>query len=105
MKTLFLSSNKILPISYKFKNYGLQVKKELEKNSIRVEIDNRTEKIGYKIREARNERIPYIVIVGEKEERDNNISVRSRKNGDEGNVNIEDLIKRILKAIETKEID
>lgn len=95
---------KILPISNKFNDYCAKVKNQLNENGIRVEMDHRDEKIGYKIREARNERIPYIIIVGEKEEKENKISLRSRKNGDEGILELEDLIERINKEIKNKEL-
>ncbi len=67
-------------------------------------MDYRDEKVGYKIREARNERIPYIIVVGEKEEKENTISLRSRKNGDEGTFKIESLIERISNEIRNKEL-
>ena len=95
---------KILPIVEKVNGYAEKVMRELEAEGIRVELDDRNEKIGYKIREARNERVPYIVIVGEKEEEDNNISLRSRKNGDEGNIEINELIDRIKKEVLNREI-
>ncbi|WP_321995237.1 threonine--tRNA ligase [Clostridium butyricum] len=95
---------KVLPISDKFNNYCDEVVKQFNENGIRVEIDQRNEKIGYKIREARNERVPYIVIIGEKEEGEGNISLRSRKNGDEGSINVKDLIERINNEIKNKYI-
>jgi len=95
---------KVLPISNKFNDYSEKIKKELSANGIKVEMDYRDEKIGYKIREARNERVPYIVIIGEKEEKENEISLRSRKNGDEGIFKLEDLIERISKEIKYKEL-
>ncbi|MVX64667.1 threonine--tRNA ligase [Clostridium chromiireducens] len=95
---------KVLPISDKYSNYSLKVKNELSAAGIRVEIDFRSEKIGYKIREARNERIPYIVVVGEKEEAENKISMRSRKNGDEGILELEELIQRIHEEVTSKEL-
>ena len=95
---------KVLPISNKFNDYSDKIKKELSANGIRVEMDYRDEKIGYKIREARNERVPYIVVIGEKEEKENKISLRSRKNGDEGTLKLEDLIERINKEIKDKEL-
>ena len=95
---------KILPISNKFMNYAESIKNKLEENDIRVEMDSRDEKIGYKIREARNERIPYIIVVGEKEEKENNISLRSRKNGDEGALKLEELIKRINEEVKNQEL-
>ena len=95
---------KVLPISDKFNNYCDEVVKQFNENGIRVEIDQRNEKIGYKIREARNERVPYIVIIGEKEEGEGNISLRSRKNGDEGSIDVRDLIERINNEIKNKYI-
>ena len=95
---------KVLPISDRFNNYCDEVVKQFNENGIRVEIDQRNEKIGYKIREARNERVPYIVIIGEKEEGEGNISLRSRKNGDEASINVKDLIERINNEIKNKYI-
>ena len=95
---------KILPISDKFNDYAEKVRAELKKNKMRVEIDYRSEKIGYKIREARNERVPYIIVVGEKEENEKAISLRSRKNGDEGTLKLEELIRRIKFEVENKEL-
>ncbi len=95
---------KVLPISNKFNEYSESIKKKLSENGIRVEMDYRDEKIGYKIREARNERIPYIIVVGEKDEKENTISLRSRKNGDEGTFKLESLIERISNEIRNKEL-
>ena len=95
---------KVLPISDKFNNYCDEVVKQFYENGIRIEIDQRNEKIGYKIREARNERVPYIVIIGENEEEEGNVSLRSRKNGDEGSINVIDLIERINNEIKNKYI-
>ena len=93
---------KILPISDKSINYSNEVKGKLESNGIRVEVDLRTEKIGYKIREARNERVPYIIVIGEKEEGNKVISLRSRENGDEGSIVLEKFIDRINFEIKNK---
>lgn len=95
---------KVLPISNKFNDYAEKVKKQLSAENIRVEVDYRDEKIGYKIREARNERIPYIIVVGEKEAQENKISLRSRKNGDEGIIELEELIQRISYEVRNKEL-
>ncbi|MDR3598152.1 threonine--tRNA ligase [Clostridium sp.] len=95
---------KVLPISNKFNDYSEKVKKQLSAEGIRVELDYRDEKIGYKIREARNERVPYIIVVGEKEEQENKISLRSRKNGDEGILEVGALIERINLEIKNKEL-
>lgn len=95
---------KILPISDKFNDYSEGVKNRLNSSGIRVEMDYRNEKIGYKIREARNERVPYIIVIGEKEEKENTISLRSRKNDDEGSVKLQELIERINKEVKNKEL-
>lgn len=95
---------KVLPISNKFNDYSEKVKKQLSDAGIRVEIDCRDEKIGYKIREARNERAPYIIVVGEKEEEQNKISLRSRKDGDEGILELEELMKRINDEVRNKKL-
>ena len=96
---------KVLPISEKFEEYAESVAKELDAAGIRVETDCRSEKIGYKIREARNERVPYIIVVGEKDKEANLVSLRSRKNGEEGQVALADFIARIKKEIDTKVLD
>ncbi|MEG0613604.1 MAG: threonine--tRNA ligase [Clostridium sp.] len=95
---------KILPISDKFIDYSNEVKEKLLANGIRVEIDLRGEKIGYKIREARNERVPYIIVLGENEENNNNISLRSRENGDEGIVELDSFINKINDQIIKKKM-
>ena len=95
---------KVLPISNKFEDYSKKVRDTLNEAGIRVELDGRDEKIGYKIREARNERVPYMIVIGEKEENLNKISLRSRKNGDEGIVNLDELILRINEEVENKSL-
>ena len=75
---------------------------KLKESRIRVEADFRAEKIGYKIREARNERVPFLLIVGEKEAELNEVSVRSRKNADEGATSLDSFITRIKDEIDTK---
>lgn len=93
---------KVLPISEKFEDYAKKVSDAFDAAGIRVKTDYRAEKIGYKIREARNERVPYIVVVGEKDVEANKISLRSRKNGEEGQQSLEDVIARIQKEIEER---
>lgn len=95
---------KILPISNKFNNYSEKVKNKLSENGIRAELDYRAEKIGYKIREARNERLPYIIVIGEKEEKDNKISLRSRKSGEKGIVELDNFIERINLEVINREL-
>ena len=94
---------KVLPISDKFLEYAEKVQSELDKNNIRTEIDKRAEKIGFKIREARNERVPYILVVGEKEQAENTVSVRSRQ-GEEGNVLIEKFVEDIMQEIDNRRL-
>jgi threonyl-tRNA synthetase len=79
--------------------------KVLRDKGIRVELDDRAEKIGYKIREARNERVPYMIILGEKEQQDATITVRSRNNGEEGSVVLYEYIARIREEIQNKLLD
>jgi len=94
---------KVLPISDKYNDYADSVVKALRNKGVRVEADYRAEKIGYKIREARLERSPYILVVGEKEAANNEVSVRSRKNDDEGAIKLDAFIERIITEIENKE--
>ena len=92
---------KVLPISDKYMEYGEKVKAALEAANIRTEIDTRAEKIGYKIREARLQKIPYMLVVGAKEEEENTVSVRSRFAGDEGAKSLDDFIAAITEEIKT----
>lgn len=86
---------KILPISGKFAGYAASVERALKNEGLRCEIDGRDEKIGYKIRSARMERVPYILVVGEKEAQDGSVSVRSREDGDLGNMPVEELLVKL----------
>lgn len=95
---------KVLPISEKYQGYAESIQKELKANGIRAGIDDRSEKIGYKIREARLKRIPYMLVVGQKEEEDKTVSVRSRFAGDEGVKPLGEFINQICHEIRTKEI-
>lgn len=95
---------RILPISEKYHDYANKVADKLKENGVSVTVDERAEKIGYKIREARLDRLPYMLVVGQKEEEDNLVSVRSRFNGDEGQKSLDDFIDAICKEIRTKEI-
>ena len=94
---------KVLSISEKYEEYAEKVAGELSAAGIRVETDLRAEKIGYKIREARNERIPYIIVVGEKDLEAGKVSVRTRAGGDEGQKDLAEVISRMKKEIETRE--
>ena len=95
---------RILPISDKYADYANSVLKELKKNGVDATVDTRTEKIGFKIRDARLSRLPYMLVVGEKEEAEGSVSVRSRFAGDEGSKKLSDFIDMICKEIRTKEI-
>ncbi len=95
---------RILPISEKFADYAAEVEKELKKNGILVTTDVRSEKIGFKIREARLAKVPYMLVVGQKEAEENKVSVRSRFAGDEGTKSIQEFINQICEEIRTKEI-
>ena len=94
---------KVLPISDKYADYAEEVVKRFRNQGVRIEADYRTEKIGYKIREARLERVPYICVVGEKEAESNTLSVRSRKNGEEGSIDLVEFEARLLTEIANKE--
>jgi len=94
---------KVLPISDKYMDYAQNVLNKLTEAGIRAEVDTRAEKIGYKIREAQTAKIPYMLVVGQKEEEENTVSVRSRAAGDEGARSLDMFIADILKEIETKE--
>ncbi len=95
---------RVLPISEKYESYAKEVEQELKKNGILATVDNRSEKIGFKIREARLAKLPYMLIVGQKEEEEKNVSVRSRFAGDEGSKPLGEFIDQICKEIRTKEI-
>jgi threonine--tRNA ligase len=95
---------RILPISDKYADYANSVLKELKKNGVDATVDTRTEKIGFKIRDARLSRLPYMLVVGEKEEAEGSVSVRSRFAGDEGSKKLSDFVDMICKEIRTKEI-
>ena len=95
---------KILPIADRHLDYAYDIKKELEKYGMRVEIDDRSEKIGYKIREAQLEKVPYMFVVGDKDIENNQVSVRHRKDGDLGSMPLADFIDKAVKEIDSKEI-
>ena len=95
---------RVLPISEKYAEYAEKVKAELKANGVLADVDNRSEKIGYKIREARKSRVPYMLVVGQQEEEQGLVSVRSRFAGDEGQKSLADFVDQICKEIRTKEI-
>lgn len=92
----------ILPISDKFNDYAYKLEEKFKEKGIRIEVDGRAEKIGYKIREAQLQQVPYMLVVGEKEVQDNLVSVRSRDKGDQGQMNIDEFITKALEEIKNK---
>ena len=80
---------RVLPISEKFVDYAKQVEKELVNAGVRVEVDESNEKLGYKIRQCELQKVPYLLIVGEKEVADGVVSVRKRKDGDKGSMTVQ----------------
>ncbi len=95
---------RVLPISEKYADYAEKVRKELACNGVDVTVDNRSEKIGYKIRDARLNKVPYMLVVGQQEQEQGLVSVRSRFEGNEGQKSIEEFVDAICKEIRTKEI-
>ena len=95
---------RVLPISEKYADYAEKVQKELKKNGVLATVDNRSEKIGYRIRASRLDRVPYMLVVGQKEEEEGVVSVRSRFLGDEGQKPLQTFIDDICKEIRTREI-
>lgn len=95
---------KILPISDEQLEYEKTIEKELLKNKIRVKVDSRAEKIGYKIREAELERVPYMLILGKKEVEEKVLSIRRRGNKENEVMDLERFVTKLLKEIEEKEI-
>ena len=94
---------RVLPISDKYIAYADKVADALEQAGIRTEADKKSEKIGYKIREAQLQKIPYMLVVGEKEEAEGKVSVRSRWAGDEGQKALEEFIASVTEEIKNKE--
>lgn len=91
----------VLPVSNSFNGYAAEVAKKLDEAGIRVHLDDRNEKIGYKIREAQLQKTPYMLVVGEREMNDGSVSVRTRAGQDEGAVKVEEFISRALEEIRT----
>lgn len=96
---------KLLPVADRHLDYVYEIKKVLESNGMRVEIDSRSEKIGYKIREAQLEKVPYMFIIGDKDIEANTVSVRHRKNGDLGAMKLDEFVDKALDEINNKIIN
>lgn len=93
---------KLLPIADRHFSYLNAVKERLERHGIRCEIDDRSEKIGFKIRSAQLEKVPYMLVAGDKDIENNTVSVRSRKDGEQGACSLDDFIEKIEKEIESR---
>lgn len=95
---------RVLPVSEKYADYAQEVYRELRKNGVDVTVDNSAERVGYKIRQAQLDKLPYMLVVGAQEEVDKTVSVRSRYAGDEGIKQLSEFVDKICKEIRTKEI-
>ena len=95
---------KVLAVADRHLDYAYDIKKELDNAGLRVEVDSRSEKIGYKIREAQLEKVPYMIIVGDKDIEAGTISVRHRKDGDLGAMKLDEFLALALEEIDTKAI-
>ena len=93
---------KVLPIADKHHDYAQQIGRKLQDAGIRAEVDCRNEKIGYKIREAQLEKVPYMLITGDKEEESGQVAVRSRRDGDLGPMPLNDFIARIAEEVRAR---
>ena len=96
---------KLLPISDNQVEYCQKIQKELEEKDIRVELDERNEKIGYKIREAQMQKVPYMLVVGEKEVTAGAVGVRSRKLGDVGQMKVGEFVNKVVEEVKNFERD
>lgn len=96
---------KLMSLSEKHIDYAKEIEKKLKAANIRVETDIRNEKIGYKIREAQLEKVPYMIVVGDKEMENNAVGVRTRKDGDIGQMSVEDFILRVEKEVREKTLN
>ena len=95
---------RLMTVTEKFNDYANKVAEELKEKGLRVEVDGRNEKIGYKLREARNERVSYMCVIGEREEEAGTLSVRSGKVGELGEMSVADFTEKLLEEIRTKAI-
>ena len=96
---------RVLPISEKFLDYAEQVTAELQRNGIEATLDRRSEKIGYKLRETRMQKIPYALLIGQKEQDENLVAVWNRKDGDLGQSKLDTFIEALCKEIRTKSVE
>jgi threonyl-tRNA synthetase len=92
----------VLPVAGDFAGYAEEVRDKLVENGLRSEVDARDEKIGYRIREAELQKVPYMLIVGQREQENGSVSVRERSEGDQGSRNIDEFIREVVDAVESK---
>ena len=92
----------VIPVVQDFADYGAEVVEALKARGIRAELDDRNEKLGYRIREAQVTKVPYMVVVGEDEMNSKSVTVRARKEGEGGKFSLEDFVNKIVEEIETK---
>ena len=102
--TLICVQAKIIPILEKHQDFANEIAEKLREQEVDVEIDARNEKIGYRIREAQLEKVPYMLGIGDKELENGAVAVRSRKEGDLGAMSVEDFIKKITEEIKSRAI-
>ena len=93
---------RVMPISDKFIPYAKEVQQKMFDLGLRVELDERNEKIGYKIREAQVQKVPYMLVIGEKEVEDGTVAVRSRSQGDKGAMSVDEFVAMLQKEIDEK---
>jgi threonyl-tRNA synthetase len=93
---------RILTVSEKFGEYGESVLKKFQSSGLRASLDNRSEKIGAKIREGRLDLVPYLAVVGAKEAENNSVALRSRKDGELGEVNVEAVVEKLVREVKEK---
>jgi len=93
---------KILPLSEKHLDYAKEVIRKLREAGVRVELDDRNEKVGYKIREAQMQKIPYMLVIGDKELEAGQVAVRGRKDGDMGAIGLGEFVEKITEEIKTR---
>jgi threonyl-tRNA synthetase len=94
----------VLPIADRHLGYAKSVAEKLRSAGVRFEIDSRSEKINYKIREAQLQKVPYMLVVGDREEADGKVALRARKAGDLGSSPVDEVVSRIQQAIETRSL-
>jgi threonyl-tRNA synthetase len=94
----------VLPIADRHLEYAKTVAARLEAEGVRVEVDSRSEKINYKIREAQLQKAPYMLVVGDREAADGKVALRARKAGDQGSAPLDEVVARIMQAIKTRSL-